>query len=266
MNQLYTYRKHTFFYTSGWKDWCSIFFYSLICVISHALLQEYVVDVSKHHYTPTLLMNMTFFYHFFFWFYSTENIEKIAFVQIQIGAIQRFLPISSILFNILRMGLWCYHSRGIHPSDFPSLGQISRSSDGISAQAVLHHPVGLLLPYSTGNLLPESPKRNATTEDNPFSLQFFIYCSGILHRFPSHCVGTVDTALHKRSDIAHIPIARDIRSRWQIHQFTLSTERYFSRLSICHHGHCCAHTVLRYSDHCVSNGRTNGRFCIAKLS
>lgn len=35
-------------YESGWKDWCSVFFYTLICIIMHALLQEYFVDkVSK---------------------------------------------------------------------------------------------------------------------------------------------------------------------------------------------------------------------------
>lgn len=35
-------------YESGWKDWCSVFFYTLICIIMHALLQEYFIDkVSK---------------------------------------------------------------------------------------------------------------------------------------------------------------------------------------------------------------------------
>jgi len=35
-------------YESGWKDWCCVFFYTLICIIMHALLQEYFIDkVSK---------------------------------------------------------------------------------------------------------------------------------------------------------------------------------------------------------------------------
>lgn len=37
-----------FSYTSGWKDGCAVFFYTLICIIMHAILQEYVLDkISK---------------------------------------------------------------------------------------------------------------------------------------------------------------------------------------------------------------------------
>lgn len=35
-----------YFYASGWKDGCAVFFYTLICIIMHAILQEYVLDVS----------------------------------------------------------------------------------------------------------------------------------------------------------------------------------------------------------------------------
>jgi len=36
------------FYTSGLQDWATIFFYSLICVVIHAIIQEYVLDkISK---------------------------------------------------------------------------------------------------------------------------------------------------------------------------------------------------------------------------
>lgn len=35
-------------YTSGWKDGCAVFFYTLICIIMHAILQEYALDkISK---------------------------------------------------------------------------------------------------------------------------------------------------------------------------------------------------------------------------
>jgi translocating chain-associated membrane protein 1 len=35
-------------YESGWCDWCAVFFYTLICIIMHAVLQEYVIDkISK---------------------------------------------------------------------------------------------------------------------------------------------------------------------------------------------------------------------------
>ncbi|XP_058055445.1 translocating chain-associated membrane protein 1 [Anopheles bellator] len=37
-----------YLYTSGWKDACAVFFYTLICIIMHAILQEYVLDkISK---------------------------------------------------------------------------------------------------------------------------------------------------------------------------------------------------------------------------
>lgn len=37
-----------YFYTAGWKDGCAVFFYTLICIIMHAILQEYALDkISK---------------------------------------------------------------------------------------------------------------------------------------------------------------------------------------------------------------------------
>lgn len=35
-----------FFYEAGWKDACAVFFYSLVCIVMHAILQEYFLDVS----------------------------------------------------------------------------------------------------------------------------------------------------------------------------------------------------------------------------
>ncbi|GAB0091439.1 Translocating chain-associated membrane protein [Sergentomyia squamirostris] len=41
-------RGQPFFYEPGWKDACAVFFYMLICIIMHAILQEYVLDkISK---------------------------------------------------------------------------------------------------------------------------------------------------------------------------------------------------------------------------
>lgn len=34
-------------YGTGLKDLCAIFFYFLICIIFHAIIQEYVLDVSR---------------------------------------------------------------------------------------------------------------------------------------------------------------------------------------------------------------------------
>lgn len=33
-------------YATGWKDACAVFFYFLITIIMHAVLQEYIFDVS----------------------------------------------------------------------------------------------------------------------------------------------------------------------------------------------------------------------------
>jgi len=41
-------RGEPYFYEAGWKDSCAVFFYTLICIIMHAILQEYVLDkISK---------------------------------------------------------------------------------------------------------------------------------------------------------------------------------------------------------------------------
>lgn len=33
-------------YSYGLKDLCAIFFYALICIVMHAIVQEYFLDVS----------------------------------------------------------------------------------------------------------------------------------------------------------------------------------------------------------------------------
>lgn len=37
-----------YFYEAGWKDSCAVFFYSLVCIVLHAILQEYFLDVSTY--------------------------------------------------------------------------------------------------------------------------------------------------------------------------------------------------------------------------
>lgn len=37
---------HPIKYTIGWKDACAVFFYFLITIVMHAVVQEYVFDVS----------------------------------------------------------------------------------------------------------------------------------------------------------------------------------------------------------------------------
>lgn len=41
-------RGEPFLYESGWKDACVVFFYSLVCIVMHAIVQEYFLDkISK---------------------------------------------------------------------------------------------------------------------------------------------------------------------------------------------------------------------------
>ncbi|XP_053620728.1 translocating chain-associated membrane protein 1 [Plodia interpunctella] len=41
-------RGEPFTYEAGWKDACAVFFYSLVCIVMHAILQEYFLDkISK---------------------------------------------------------------------------------------------------------------------------------------------------------------------------------------------------------------------------
>lgn len=35
-------------YSPGFRDWAAVFFYSLICIVVHAIIQEYVLDVSTN--------------------------------------------------------------------------------------------------------------------------------------------------------------------------------------------------------------------------
>lgn len=45
-------------YTYGYKDLCAVFFYFLICIVMHAIIQEYVLDVSIYS-TQQILIKQT---------------------------------------------------------------------------------------------------------------------------------------------------------------------------------------------------------------
>lgn len=47
-----------FLYEAGWKDSCAVFFYSLVCIVMHAILQEYFLDVSTDIILVELLTNL----------------------------------------------------------------------------------------------------------------------------------------------------------------------------------------------------------------
>ena len=39
-------------YTNGMKDLFTVFFYLLICIVIHAVIQEYILDVSTDLWAP----------------------------------------------------------------------------------------------------------------------------------------------------------------------------------------------------------------------
>ncbi|XP_013135256.1 PREDICTED: translocating chain-associated membrane protein 1 [Papilio polytes] len=44
-------RGEPFLYEAGWKDICAVFFYSQVCIVMHAILQEYILDkISKKYH------------------------------------------------------------------------------------------------------------------------------------------------------------------------------------------------------------------------
>lgn len=47
-----------FRYTYGLKDICVVFFYFLICIVMHAIIQEYILDVSNNLFYFTLFLNI----------------------------------------------------------------------------------------------------------------------------------------------------------------------------------------------------------------
>lgn len=52
MTSFVAFRIEPYLYETGWKDGAAVFFYTLICIIMHAILQEYVLDVSRTSIPP----------------------------------------------------------------------------------------------------------------------------------------------------------------------------------------------------------------------
>jgi TRAM1-like protein len=84
-------------YESGWKDGAAVFFYTLICIIMHAILQEYVLDVSALDpikcTNPTLILLLLI-----------ESFEETSLVEVQAVAIQRIWSAGCFLLDVILMG------------------------------------------------------------------------------------------------------------------------------------------------------------------
>lgn len=75
-----------FFYEAGWKDGCAVFFYSLVCIVMHAILQEYFLDVS--YTTPDLVfLHLGSLFHYYILF--LENIKEVSSVEVSIECAER---------------------------------------------------------------------------------------------------------------------------------------------------------------------------------
>lgn len=91
-------------YTTGWKDACAVFFYFLITIVLHAVLQEYIFDV-RH----LLIINYKCVFSFGELLLtkllsSIENFQAASSQQGQTFQIQRVLPIDCLLYSVYIVG------------------------------------------------------------------------------------------------------------------------------------------------------------------
>lgn len=56
----------TYLYEAGWKDACAVFFYSLVCIVMHAIAQEYFLDVSFLKYANVCNNGILLIYDIFY--------------------------------------------------------------------------------------------------------------------------------------------------------------------------------------------------------
>lgn len=80
------------FYTSGIKDWAAVFFYSLICIVIQAIIQEYVLDVSTTYFlqcNTIIKINGI-----------SENFQEVPFVQVQAGSFQCQWSVGILLLHL----------------------------------------------------------------------------------------------------------------------------------------------------------------------
>lgn len=87
----------------------------------------------------------------------TETVQEVAgAVQVQVEPLQRVWPAGLLHINLASVGRRRDDARWIFQAVFVDLEGLPRPSDELPAQALLHHPIGLLPSHVARALLPES--------------------------------------------------------------------------------------------------------------
>lgn len=82
-------------YSPGIKDWAGIFFYSLICIVVHAIIQEYFLDVTKFLHISIRTRK---------YFNILENIKEVPSFQVKAGGVHDQRTTGNILLVIDGVG------------------------------------------------------------------------------------------------------------------------------------------------------------------
>jgi TRAM1-like protein len=89
-------------YTYGVRDSCAVFFYFLICIVMHAIIQEYILDVSAKPLRLMILCSTQFV------FFVSEIQQEAASVQVQAEQVQRVWTAAGVLRHLFPLG-WRHH-------------------------------------------------------------------------------------------------------------------------------------------------------------
>jgi hypothetical protein len=105
-------------YTYGLRDISLTFFYTLSVIIFHAVIQEYVLDVSANFTNFNLLNFINFIFKIFQIFHfvtNTENEQEGSPIKDKDHKIQRVWPIDRLLRHLAHLARQPVHGRGLFP-------------------------------------------------------------------------------------------------------------------------------------------------------
>ena len=92
-------------YSPGMKDWAGIFFYSLICIVVHAIIQEYFLDVTKSARRSARNRDTV---------NVSENVQEISPFQVETGGVHDQRTTGNILLVVDGVGYRYNHQGAVH--------------------------------------------------------------------------------------------------------------------------------------------------------
>jgi hypothetical protein len=84
-------------YTYGVRDACAVFFYFLICIVMHAIIQEYILDVSAARFVSRFCAHPRLFF-------VSEIQQEAASVQVEAEQVQRVRTAAGVLRHLFPLG------------------------------------------------------------------------------------------------------------------------------------------------------------------